>query len=731
MEKNQLTTLRKSDSEISKENRSNNSAHLPTMRLPALLKKKRQYKSEDAITANINDNSGLRSPKASPRRTPKKRKSKAHNASSCRRVLDVSSLSLQDKFPEDDTGSTLVTASSKKEASGEDTDPSSPPILEHVPVKGDALQTIVEEQSVPTDEEKEIEIIKIHDTPTEEVDDKKADDIDEGYFDLSYNEADKTAPENNAQKASSPTAEKQPAKETSDACTTTATVADKQDSIVDLLNTDFQSKLQIGVAIQTESEPKRRKVSKACQITDEAVNTLNKKLLNLRNKMNKRLVESEDAQDKSTHLKKKCSELDNERLSLLAQTEALQYECVRKMHDNDQLNLKIEQKECHISTLKETLLLRDKEIHLLHRQPSSAGLSQQLTDYRELEVLRIDNIRLLHDNRALTGTLDALNGQLCALRRISRSYDECGDDGVILMNKRLAQDNSTLTCTLSTVKRELRSVNQDREDVVEQLRYLRSSCKRTAAERDALEKQQGNSVTQDNEDLLKQNSEMKQAVSRLQEEVDVLHSELNSTRNTHLAFDRALEEKSALQRHAEAVEERNTALWEEVEALRGRAREQSNAHEKQKHESNILAGENEELRKTNDTLFSKTETLKTSLNEEIEKNAAMAQKIHELSSSLSDATMSIEELKSTMEFLQVEHSFIQSDVEKKNDSISGMVEQIEQLKKSKQELVSKCKGKLKEKTKKLNASRIKLGYALLEMRDLNSHGSSYSSSSSA
>ena len=37
------------------------------------------------------------------------------------------------------------------------------------------------------------------------------------------------------------------------------------------------------------------------------------------------------------------------------------------------------QKECHVATLKESLVLRDKELNLLHRQPNStAGLTKQI-----------------------------------------------------------------------------------------------------------------------------------------------------------------------------------------------------------------------------------------------------------------------------------------------------------------------------------------------------------------
>ena len=51
--------------------------------------------------------------------------------------------------------------------------------------------------------------------------------------------------------------------------------------------------------------------------------------------------------------------------------------------------------------------------------------------------------------------------------------------------------------------------------------------------------------------------------------------------------------------------------------------------------------------------------------------------------------------------------------EKKNDSIKELNAKIEELSKNKQDMIAKCKSKLKEKTKKLNASRIKLGKILL------------------
>ena len=79
------------------------------------------------------------------------------------------------------------------------------------------------------------------------------------------------------------------------------------------------------------------------------------------------------------------------------------------------------------------------------------------TNFTSNDVYRGNCVHCANNNLI---TVAVVQGQLCALRRISRSYDECGEDGVILMNKRLAQDNNTLSCTLSAVKRELRSANQ-------------------------------------------------------------------------------------------------------------------------------------------------------------------------------------------------------------------------------------------------------------------------------
>ena len=50
-------------------------------------------------------------------------------------------------------------------------------------------------------------------------------------------------------------------------------------------------------------------------------------------------------------------------------------------------------------------------------------------------------------------------GQLCGMRRITRSYDD-SSDSVIMMNARLAEDNNALYRNLSAVKKELKSLNQ-------------------------------------------------------------------------------------------------------------------------------------------------------------------------------------------------------------------------------------------------------------------------------
>ncbi|XP_063692011.1 myosin heavy chain, clone 203-like [Bolinopsis microptera] len=779
---------------------------------------KRQYKTCEAedIKLNIADNSGIRSPKASPRRTPKKRKSRpSFRIPSCKRTLDIPSspnLSTTD-IPElgdrkDNETFPSLDISDSDGSDSEDTGIFSNNDIEVLSVKKSAEFLLVSSETCEEDKVKEKDEIRIVGAPeTEKSDDKdssakeelakdepvkddsdlnardkgniekdksekekpaevksvdhksaeeksaeekstkldsvklesakdkkKSDDVDEGYFDSSYIDLEKILEKPNIDVSTS----------TLPPVTITVTglsqnyhrTVTKDLDLVDILNRDFQSKLCLTTGVQTdkvegegegEGETKRRKVSKACQITDEAVNTLNKKLLNLRNKLNKVIVEKDSVVEKNSRLEGRCSGLNTERLSLLAQTEALQNECVKKMYDNDKLTEKVSQKECHVATLKESLVLRDKELNLLHRQPNStAGLTKQINEYRELEMLRVDNIRLLHDNRALTGSLDSLNGQLCALRRISRNYDEC-KDSVILMNKRLAQDNGVISANLSSVKRELKSVSQEHQETLEEVRYLRASTKRSADQCDAPHKDElCNDVTEDNRVLCKQNSELKHCVEMLRGEVDTLHTELSNTRSAHSAFDKVLQEKCDLQKQLQDVESRNDELWTSVEDLRHRCAEQCDTNRQQTHEHNIVFGENEELRAGNEELSERVEVLRRRLDEEVQKNAGMAKQIEELTCSLSDANLSVQDLHNTMEFLQVEHSFIEADVENKNESIHELNAKIEELSRTKEDMVTKCKTKLREKTKKLNASRIKLGYALLEMRELNSHGSSCS-----
>lgn len=714
---------------------------------------KRQYKSseiETSVNPTITDNPGSRSPKASPRRTPKKRKNRASfRLPVCKRILDlptptpvldlnvISQSSEVSESKEEDSKTEQSITIIKEPENGADiacTIDISKLIINETSCKQKEVSPSDAQNTSANTEEKEVNLNKIVESvKTEEQSDKtasegpkKADDVDEGYFDSSYIDLDKLV--------DTPAPSVDVSTETTPKQKTDATTATSDHEMLDILDRNFKTKLCLAAAVQTddEAEPKRRKVSRACQITDEAVNTLNKKLVNLRNTMNKEVVERDAVAGKNVQLEKKCSQLDTERLSLLAQTETLQNECVKKMYDNDKLTQKIEQKECHIATLKETLLSRDKELHLLHKQPNTTAvdISKQINDYRELEMLRVDNIRLLHDNRALTTTLDSLSAQLCALRRISRNYDEC-KDSVILMNKRLAEDNSHLAANLNCVKKEFKTLNQAHHEAVEEMRLLRVNCKRNTPQRDTLDKQlPGDSVMDDNKLLVKQNNELRHTVEVLRVEVDSLHTELSNTRTAHIAFDRVLEEKCELQKQLQEVEDRNSDLWSRVAELRECCTEQADTSARQGHENNILSGENVELRKTNDTLQDKVESLKKSLDCEIVKNAEMAKKINELSSSLTAATMTIQDLQTTMEFLQVEHSFIESDVEKKNESISELEGQLEELKKSKHVLIAKCQGKLKEKTRKLNASRIKLGYALLEMRELNSHGSSSSFSDS-
>lgn len=62
-------------------------------------------------------------------------------------------------------------------------------------------------------------------------------------------------------------------------------------------------------------------------------------------------------------------------------------------------------------------------------------------------------------NNVQYNNVHTFQAQLCALRRISRNYDECSDS-VILMNKRLAEDNTLISANLSAIKKELKSVNQ-------------------------------------------------------------------------------------------------------------------------------------------------------------------------------------------------------------------------------------------------------------------------------
>ena len=145
-------------------------------------------------------------------------------------------------------------------------------------------------------------------------DKKKSDEVDEGYFDSSYIDLEKILEKPNVDVSTStlPTVTTT-VTQLSHNCLRTVT---KDLDLVDILNRDFQSKLCLTTGVQTdkvEGEPKRRKVSKACQITDEAVNTLNKKLLNLRNKLNKVIVEKDSVVEKNSRLEGKCSGLNTER----------------------------------------------------------------------------------------------------------------------------------------------------------------------------------------------------------------------------------------------------------------------------------------------------------------------------------------------------------------------------------------------------------------------------------
>ena len=82
------------------------------------------------------------------------------------------------------------------------------------------------------------------------------------------------------------------------------------------------------------------------------------------------------------------------------------------------------------------------------------------------------------------------------------------------------------------------------------------------------------------------------------------------------------------------VEERNAELWARVEELRQRCAEQTDINTHQAHEHIILSGENSELRKTNDLLNEKLESLQKSLDGEIQKNADMAKQVNHNSYSI-------------------------------------------------------------------------------------------------
>lgn len=76
------------------------------------------------------------------------------------------------------------------------------------------------------------------------------------------------------------------------------------------------------------------------------------------------------------------------------------------------------------------------------------------------------------------------------------------------------------------------------------------------------------------------------------------------------------------------MEANNAALWARVEELRERCAEQTDINTHQAHEHNILSGENSELRRTNDLLNERVESLQKSLDGEIQKNADMAKQVN-------------------------------------------------------------------------------------------------------
>ena len=172
--------------------------------------------------------------------------------------------------------------------------------LEESSVKLEEKSVRIEENSVEAKEK------PVQDDSNKE--DKKTEDVDEGYFDSSSIDLEKIL-EILRVDASTETAPQ--------VQTDAATLTEEQD-LVDILNRDFQTKLRLTAGVQTEleqveSEPKRRKVNKACQITDEAIGSLNRRLLSLRNQLNKAIVEKESAVAKNSKLEEKCSHLDTER----------------------------------------------------------------------------------------------------------------------------------------------------------------------------------------------------------------------------------------------------------------------------------------------------------------------------------------------------------------------------------------------------------------------------------
>eukprot|EP00116_Pleurobrachia_bachei_P009884 sb/3470146/ len=189
------------------------------------------------------------------------------------------------------------------------------------------------------------------------------------------------------------------------------------------------------------------------------------------------------------------------------------------------------------------------------------------------------------------------------------------------MNKRLAKDNTLLSDNLASVKKELRLVQQDRQETVKEVQYLKNSLKRA---RSSLTEQQpplppALEVRNDNDRLTKENSNLRGALDVLRQQIAVLQ--------------KSTEKHAAVQQKLADSESTVSVLNGEISQLQ---------------QCTSTLAETEVLRTTNDTLAAQTSDLNTRMNAEITRNAALAKEV--------------EELKSTIEFLQMEHSFSETEM---------------------------------------------------------------------